>query len=130
VELALPEQRAELSALASPCSRHGLALASGAALPELQRAFPGAGWQEGYQFTGQNPMGWPRPRHGRPAGPARAHGRAPSVGVVAASLSEIDLDEVRRNLGEDAARSLDQLAKLTRTLEEAGLIEQHGGEPS
>ena len=44
-----------------------------------------------------------------------------------AALPEIDLDEVRRHLGEDAARSLDRLARLTRELAEAGLIENRGG---
>ena len=44
-----------------------------------------------------------------------------------AALSEIDLDEVARHLGDDAARSLEQLARLTRELAEAGLIENRGG---
>jgi uncharacterized protein with von Willebrand factor type A (vWA) domain len=124
-----PEQRAELSALAeSLLEDMDLRWQVERLSQNLQRAFPGAGWQEGYQFTGQNPMGM-----------AQATDMAAQLGQLErmeellqsasspASLSEIDLDEVRRNLGEDAARSLDQLAKLTRTLEEAGLIEQHGG---
>jgi uncharacterized protein with von Willebrand factor type A (vWA) domain len=44
-----------------------------------------------------------------------------------AALSEIDLDEVRRHLGDDAARSLDRLARLARELAEAGLTENRGG---
>jgi len=124
-----PEQRAELSALAeSLLEDMDLRWQVERLSQNLKRAFPGAGWQEGYQFTGQNPMGM-----------AQATDMAAQLGQLErmeellqsasspASLSEIDLDEVRRNLGEDAARSLDQLAKLTRTLEEAGLIEQHGG---
>ena len=42
-------------------------------------------------------------------------------------LAEVDLDQVRDLLGDDAARSLDQLAKLAKELEEAGLIEQREG---
>ena len=44
-----------------------------------------------------------------------------------AALGEIDLDQVRQHMGEDAARSLDRLAKLTKSLADAGLIEQQGG---
>src|SRR5205085_1124288 len=42
-------------------------------------------------------------------------------------LAEVDLDKVRELLGEDAARSLQQLAKIAKELEEAGLIEQREG---
>src|SRR5207253_9856551 len=42
-------------------------------------------------------------------------------------LAEVDLDKVRDLLGDDAARSLQQLAKLAKELEEAGLIEQREG---
>ena len=42
-------------------------------------------------------------------------------------LAEVDLDRVRDLLGDDAARSLQQLAELARMLEEAGLIEQREG---
>ena len=42
-------------------------------------------------------------------------------------LAEVDLDQVRELLGDDAARSLEQLAKLAKELEEAGLIEQREG---
>jgi uncharacterized protein with von Willebrand factor type A (vWA) domain len=44
-----------------------------------------------------------------------------------AALGEIDLDQVRQHMGEDAARALDRLANLTKSLADAGLIEQHGG---
>jgi uncharacterized protein with von Willebrand factor type A (vWA) domain len=46
-----------------------------------------------------------------------------------AALGELDMDEVRRHLGPDAAQALDRLARLTQALEEAGLIEQRGGRP-
>ena len=44
-----------------------------------------------------------------------------------AALSEVDLDKVRRHLGDDAANSLDRLAKLTKQLQDAGLIDQREG---
>ena len=42
-------------------------------------------------------------------------------------LAEVDLDQVRDLLGDDAAASLEELAKLAKMLEEAGLIEQRDG---
>ena len=42
-------------------------------------------------------------------------------------LAEVDLDRARELLGDDAARSLEQLAELAKMLEEAGLIEQREG---
>jgi uncharacterized protein with von Willebrand factor type A (vWA) domain len=42
-------------------------------------------------------------------------------------LAEVDLDQARDLLGDDAAASLEELAKLAKMLEEAGLIEQREG---
>ena len=42
-------------------------------------------------------------------------------------LAEVDLDQARELLGDDAARSLERLAELAKMLEEAGLIEQREG---
>ena len=43
------------------------------------------------------------------------------------ALAEADMDRVRDLMGDDAARSLERLAELTKMLEEAGLIEQKEG---
>jgi uncharacterized protein with von Willebrand factor type A (vWA) domain len=43
------------------------------------------------------------------------------------ALAEVDLDRVRELLGEDSAASLDQLRRLAKRLEDAGLIEQREG---
>jgi uncharacterized protein with von Willebrand factor type A (vWA) domain len=42
-------------------------------------------------------------------------------------LAEVDIDQARDLLGNDAARSLERLRELARMLEEAGLIEQREG---
>jgi uncharacterized protein with von Willebrand factor type A (vWA) domain len=93
----------------------------------LQRAFPEAGWQQSYGFTGEGPLGM-----------AEATDLASQLGQLdrieemlqsaasPAALAEVDMDEVRRHLGDDAARALDRLSKLTKTLQDAGLIEQQG----
>jgi uncharacterized protein with von Willebrand factor type A (vWA) domain len=94
----------------------------------LQRAVPGAGWQRSYDFDGEGPMSL-----------SRATDLATQLGQLdrmedvlqsastPAALSEIDLDQVRAHMGEDAARALDRLAQLTKSLADAGLIEQQGG---
>lgn len=95
----------------------------------LQRAVPQAGWERAYRFQGDQPMGM-----------AEATDLASQLGELdrmeeilrstasPAALSEVDLDEVRRHLGDDAARSLERLAKLARSLQDEGLIQQRGGE--
>ncbi len=44
-----------------------------------------------------------------------------------ASLAEVDLDKVRRHLGDDAARSLERLSQLAKQLTDAGLIDPREG---
>jgi uncharacterized protein with von Willebrand factor type A (vWA) domain len=94
----------------------------------LQLAAPDAGWGQSYGFEGDGPMSI-----------SRATDLASQLGQLdrmedllqsasnPAALSEIDLDQVRAHMGEDAARALDRLAKLTKSLADEGLIEQHGG---
>ncbi|HWE66602.1 MAG TPA: VWA domain-containing protein [Acidimicrobiales bacterium] len=94
----------------------------------LQNAVPDAGWGKSYEFEGQGPMSI-----SRATDLATQLGQLDSMEDLLQSassptaLSEIDLDQVRAHMGEDAARSLDRLAKLTKSLADAGLIEQHGG---
>jgi uncharacterized protein with von Willebrand factor type A (vWA) domain len=94
----------------------------------LQRAVPEAGWQRSYDFEGNGPMSL-----SRATDLASQLEQLESMEDILrsasspAALSEIDLDQVRNHMGEDAARALDRLAKLTKSLADAGLIEQHGG---
>jgi uncharacterized protein with von Willebrand factor type A (vWA) domain len=94
----------------------------------LQAAFPDLGWDRGYDFSGTDPLNL--------AG-------APSVlerlgdldelehllrsATSPAQLAEADVDRARELLGDDAADSLEQLAKLAKMLEEAGLIDSRDG---
>jgi uncharacterized protein with von Willebrand factor type A (vWA) domain len=94
----------------------------------LQRAVPDAGWQRSYNFEGEGPMSL-----------SRATDLASQLGQLdsmedllqsassPAALSEIDLDQVRNHMGEDAARALDRLAKLSKSLADEGYISQQGG---
>jgi len=126
-----PDQQAELRALAgSLLEDMDLRWQVDRLAANLARAFPDAGWERSQRFTGEGPLGL-----------SEATDLAAQLGELdrmeellrsatsPATLSEIDLDAVRRHLGDDAARDLDTLARLARELEEAGLIEQRGGRP-
>jgi uncharacterized protein with von Willebrand factor type A (vWA) domain len=124
-----PEQRAQLQQLADQLLddmdlRWQLDQLGG----HLQQLFPQMGWQQSYDFEGQDPMGF-----------AQAMQSMQDLGDLdqlehllrnasnPGALAEADLDRVRDLMGDDAARSLERLAELTKMLEDAGLIEQKEG---
>ncbi|HSZ37979.1 MAG TPA: hypothetical protein VK773_12875, partial [Acidimicrobiales bacterium] len=95
----------------------------------LQRAFPEAGWQRSYEFQGDGPMSINRATDlATQLGQLDRMEEVLQSASTPAALGEIDLDQVRQHMGEDAARALDKLANLTKSLADAGLIEQHGGQ--
>ena len=94
----------------------------------LQRAVPDAGWQRAYDFNGEGPMSLNRATDlASQLGQLDRMEEVLQSASTPAALGEIDLDQVRQHMGEDAARALDRLAKLTKSLADAGLIEQQGG---
>jgi uncharacterized protein with von Willebrand factor type A (vWA) domain len=94
----------------------------------LQRAVPDAGWQRSYDFNGDNPMSLNQATDlASRLGQLDRMEEVLQSASTPAALGEIDIDQVRRHMGEDAARALDRLANLTKTLADAGLIEQQGG---
>jgi uncharacterized protein with von Willebrand factor type A (vWA) domain len=124
-----PEQRAQLQQLSEQLLddmdlRWQLDQLGG----HLQQMFPQMGWQQSYDFEGQDPMGF-----------AQAMQTMQDLGDLdqlenllrnasnPGALAEADLDRVRDLMGDDAARSLERLAQLTKMLEDAGLIEQKEG---
>jgi uncharacterized protein with von Willebrand factor type A (vWA) domain len=125
-----PEQRAQLEGLAQQLLEDmDLQWQVSRLQSNLQQAFPGAGWERRYNFGGQDPLGF-----------AEAAGLLNQLGDLDAleqvlrnatsnpgALAEVDTDRARQLLGDDAARSLEQLSALARQLEEAGLIEQREG---
>jgi uncharacterized protein with von Willebrand factor type A (vWA) domain len=123
------EQRAELERLAHSIFEDlDLNFALNRLAANLSRAFPEFDGSRGYAFEGDGRLSL-----------TDATDVAAQLGDLerleellgsdnpAAALPEIDLDAVRRNLGEDAARSLDRLSQLVRQLSDAGLIERRGG---
>ncbi len=124
-----PEQRAQLQALAEAMFEDmDLRWQMDRLTQNLQQAVPGAGWA---------PL--PLQRFGPRVGLADAAASARRLGEMdqleqflrsassPGALAEVDLDQVAKHLGDDAARSLDSLARLAKQLEEAGLIEQKEG---
>jgi len=94
----------------------------------LQQAHPGMDWNGNQQFTGDRPM---------PFGEALQSiqelndldnlEQFLNSAATPAALQEVDLEAVRRMLGDVSADSLERLSKLTETLREAGLIDQKEG---
>jgi uncharacterized protein with von Willebrand factor type A (vWA) domain len=94
----------------------------------LQQMFPQMQWNRSYDFEGQDPMGF-----------AQAMQQMQELGDLdqlenllrnassPSALAEADMDKVRNLLGDDAARSLERLAELTKQLEQAGLIANKEG---
>jgi uncharacterized protein with von Willebrand factor type A (vWA) domain len=124
-----PEQRAQLQGLAeSLLEDMDLRWQVDRLAGNLQKAFPDAGWEQKFRFRGDDPMGMGEGTDAagrlRDLDDLEGYLRAANS---PASLSEVDLDKVRRSLGDDAADSLDRLAKLAKQLEEAGLIDQREG---
>jgi uncharacterized protein with von Willebrand factor type A (vWA) domain len=124
-----PEQRAQLQALAESLFEDlDLRWQVDRLADNLRRAVPGAGWGRTYRFSGSDPMGL-----ADAAAAARRLGEMDRLeqflrsASSPAALAEVDLEEVQKHLGDDAARSLDRLARLAKELEEAGLIEQREG---
>ncbi|MDO8391619.1 MAG: hypothetical protein Q7V57_14150 [Actinomycetota bacterium] len=94
----------------------------------LQGMFPQMGWGESREFRGDQGMGM---------GEAMQQMQDLSDldqlenllrnATNPGALAEADMDRVRDLMGDDAARSLEKLAELTKMLEEAGLIQNKEG---
>ena len=89
----------------------------------LRSAFPDAGWGQRFQFRGSDPLGL--------SDGADVFAQLGQLDQLESllrsvtnpnSLAEVDLEQVKRLLGDEAAQSLEQLSTLARQLEEAGLI--------
>ncbi|MCU1459547.1 MAG: uncharacterized protein JWL73_3639 [Actinomycetia bacterium] len=124
-----PEQRAQLQGLAEALLEDmDLRWQVDALSRNLQNAFPNLPWNQSMNFEGSDPL-----QMGQMPGLLQTLGDLDELENLMRSatqpgeLAEVDLDRARDLLGDDAARSLEKLAELTRMLEEAGLIEQREG---
>ncbi|MDQ2649893.1 MAG: hypothetical protein M3Z03_10085, partial [Actinomycetota bacterium] len=124
-----PEQRAQLQSLSEQLLEDmDLRWQMDQLGGHLQQLFPQMGWDRSYDFSGQDPLGF-----------AEAAQMLNELGDLdqleqmlrgassPGALAEVDIDRARDLLGDDAARSLEQLTELARQLEEAGLINNTEG---
>ncbi|MEY2399049.1 MAG: hypothetical protein QOJ00_2223 [Actinomycetota bacterium] len=124
-----PEQRAQLQGLAEQLMEDmDLKWQVDRLSANLQQAFPAAGWDRRYNFSGQDPLGF-----GEASDLLNELGDLDSLENLLrqasspGALADVDLDRAAELLGPDAAKSLDKLAELAKTLEQSGLIEQKEG---
>ncbi|HEV2811424.1 MAG TPA: VWA domain-containing protein [Acidimicrobiales bacterium] len=94
----------------------------------LRAAFPEAGWERRYDFSGSDPLSW-----GEATEVLAELGDLDQLeqllrGASApGALAEVDVDRARELLGDNAADSLEQMVELARMLADAGFIEQREG---
>jgi uncharacterized protein with von Willebrand factor type A (vWA) domain len=124
-----PEQRAQLQALSEQLlDDMDLRWQMDQLAQNMRSMFPQMAWNRSYDFEGQDPMGF-----GEAMQTMQELGDLDQLENLLrnasnpASLAEADMDKVRDLLGDDEAKSLDRLAQLAKTLEDAGLIEQKEG---
>ncbi|MDP1819078.1 MAG: hypothetical protein Q8K58_04190 [Acidimicrobiales bacterium] len=124
-----PEQRAQLQGLSEQLMEDmDLRWQMDQLGSHLQQLFPQMGWDRRHDFSGQDPLGF-----------AEAAQMLNELGDLdqleqmlrgassPGALAEVDIDRARDLLGDDAARSLEQLTKLAQQLEDAGLINNTEG---
>ena len=94
----------------------------------LQRAFPQAGWDRRYNFSGQDPLAFAEAAEVmNELGDIDQLENLLRSATSPGALADVDVDRARDLLGEGPARSLERLAELSRMLEQAGLIENREG---
>ena len=94
----------------------------------MQAMFPQMGWEQGRDFNGSEPANFDQAMDAmKEISDLDAMEQMMRQASTPSQLDEVDLDRVRDLLGDDAAASLEQLAQLTKTLKEQGLIEQRDG---
>jgi uncharacterized protein with von Willebrand factor type A (vWA) domain len=124
-----PEQRAQLQQLSDQLLEDmDLRWQMDQLGQNLRGMFPQMNWNQGYEFEGQDPMGM-----GQAMQTMQELGDLDQLenllrnATTPGALAEADMDKVRELMGDDAARSLERLAELTKMLQDAGLIDQKEG---
>ena len=124
-----PEQRAQIDQLASQLlDDMDLRWQVDQLGSQLQGLFPEMGWGQQYNFRGQDPLGL-----------AQAASTLEELGDLdrleqllrgaaqPGALAEVDVERAKELLGDEAGSSLDELARLTRLLQDAGLVDTREG---
>jgi len=120
------EQRAELDALAQQAfGSPALQQALGRLDAHLQAARPGEDWTGSQRFSGDNPMGMGEAAQAL-ADIAELEQLADSLSqsYAGASMDDVDLDALARQLGDEAAVDARTLAELERALLNQGFLDR------
>ena len=94
----------------------------------LQQAFPNMNWGQQLDFNGDQPMSM-----GQMSSVLQTIGELDGLEQMLQNvtqpgqLGEVDIEQARDLLGDDAARSLERLKDLAQMLKDAGLIDQRDG---
>jgi len=125
-----PEQRAELEALSQQLlSDLDLDMQVNQLSNALHEMFPDLGWDQQARMSGDRPLGLGEALDAiERLGDFEELDRTLRGDYPGASLEDVDLDRVRRALGEDAARDLEKLRRVERALEEAGVVARRDGD--
>ncbi len=124
-----PEQRAQMKELSDQLMEDmDLQFQMDQLGQNLQSLFPQMGWGQGYDFSGQDPLGFSDSMQMmNDLGDMDQLERLMQGVTNPGALAEADIDRVRDLLGDDAARSMEKLAEMAKMLEDAGLINQKEG---
>jgi uncharacterized protein with von Willebrand factor type A (vWA) domain len=124
-----PEQRAQLQGLAEQLLEDmDLRWQVDQLAQNLRSAFPGAGWERRFDFSGSDPLGFAEANDVlRDLGDLDQLEQLLRSASNPGALAEVDLDRARNLLGDDAALSLERMSHVAKMLEDAGLIEHREG---
>lgn len=94
----------------------------------LQEAFPNSGWEQSYEFSGNDPMAMAEAQQiFEELGDLDALERMLSSVTNPSSLAEVDIERVRELLDDQSAMSLEKIAEAAQQLEDAGYIDAKEG---
>ena len=124
-----PEQRAQLQQLSEQLMEDmDLNFQMQRLSQNLQSLYPQQGWEQGYDFNGEEQMGMQQAMDAMAElGELQSMEGMLRQATNPAQLAEVDVEKVRQMLGDEAADSLDKLAQLTKMLEDAGLVNRKEG---
>jgi uncharacterized protein with von Willebrand factor type A (vWA) domain len=124
-----PEQRSQLMDLANQLLEDmDLNFEASRLGQNLQQMFPGAGWEQSYNFSGFDPLGFADGSQMlRELGELDQLENFLRQRTSPQALAEVDLEQVRRLLGEESAASLERVSQLAKMLEDQGLIQNKEG---
>jgi uncharacterized protein with von Willebrand factor type A (vWA) domain len=121
-----PDQRAELDALAQQAfGSPALMQALGQLDAHLQAARPGEDWDGSAQFSGDNPLGMGEGAQAlADIGELEQLAEQLSQSYPGATMDDVDLDALARQLGDQAAIDAQTLAELERALVNQGFLDR------